>query len=217
MAKTKQSLKKYHAKRDFRSTPEPKGKVKKSKGALYVIQKHDARSLHYDLRLELDGVLLSWAVAKGPSLDPSDKRLAIRTEDHPVDYGGFEGVIPKGYGAGTVMLWDRGEWRPKEDPHEGLENGALKFELKGERLKGGFALIRMKRRKGERRENWLLIKERDDEADADKDPTKAWTDSVKTSRDMEKISEEGEDYEKGKQYKADDSKSKKSSGRKKGD
>ncbi|WP_428408712.1 DNA ligase D [Hyphococcus sp.] len=202
MAGAQDLLKEYNSKRDFRTTPEPKGARKKSKGALYIIQKHDARRLHYDFRLELDGVLKSWAVTKGPSLDPADKRLAVRTEDHPVDYGGFEGVIPEGYGAGTVMLWDRGEWEPKEDPHEGLKKGALKFMLKGERLKGGFALIRMKKKKGEKRENWLLVKERDDEAVDDGDPTKTWTKSVKTKRDMETIADEGEGYKKGKSYAA---------------
>ncbi|WP_375206673.1 DNA ligase D [Hyphococcus sp.] len=200
MAQGNDSLSEYNAKRDFSSTPEPKGARKKGKGALFVIQKHDATRLHYDFRLELDGVLKSWAVTKGPSLDPSDKRLAVRTEDHPVDYGGFEGVIPKGYGAGTVMLWDRGEWEPKEDPHEGLKKGALKFSLKGERLKGGFALIRMKKRKGEKRENWLLVKERDEKALEDGDPTEKWTKSVKSKRAMEAIAEEGENYKKGKSY-----------------
>lgn len=201
-------LKEYNSKRDFRATPEPKGERKKSKGALYIVQKHDASRLHYDLRIELDGVLKSWAVTKGPSLDPSEKRLAVRTEDHPVNYAGFEGVIPKGYGAGTVMLWDRGEWEPKEDPHEGLEKGALKFTLKGERLKGGFALIRMKKRKGEKREHWLLVKERDDEAEDDGEAAKKWTKSVKTDRDMDAIADEGEDYKKGKAYTARPSKTK---------
>lgn len=147
MAAVKDLLSDYRSRRDFRTTPEPKGARKKSSGSIYIIQKHDARRLHFDLRLELDGVLKSWAVTKGPSLDPADKRLAVRTEDHPVEYAGFEGVIPKGYGAGTMMLWDKGEWEPKEDPHEGLKRGSLKFLLKGERLKGGFALIRMKKKK----------------------------------------------------------------------
>ena len=168
----------YNSKRDFGQTPEPKGKIGKHGGRRYLIQMHDARRLHYDFRLELDGVLKSWAVTKGPSLDPSDKRLAVRTEDHPLDYGSFEGVIPRGYGAGTVMLWDKGEWRPKGDPAEGLEKGVLKFILQGERLRGGFALVRMKHRKGEKRENWLLIKERDGDADDRIDPTREWRDSV---------------------------------------
>src|SRR3981081_1684783 len=116
--------------------------------------------LHYDFRLELDGVLLSWAVTKGPSLNPSDKRLAVRTEDHPLSYGTFEGTIPKGqYGGGAVMLWDRGSWEPKGDPHAGLKKGHLAFTLHGERLKGGWDLVRM--RGDGKRENWLLIKEAD--------------------------------------------------------
>lgn len=193
MASRTATLDDYNAKRNFKATPEPKGSVVKPGGDLYVVQKHDARRLHYDLRLELDGVLKSWAVTKGPSLDPADKRLAVRTEDHPVDYGTFEGVIPEGYGAGTVMLWDRGTWEPKGDPHEGLEKGVLKFELHGERLKGGFALVRMKKRKGEKRENWLLVKERDEDADESRDPRKLWTKSVTTDRGMDAIAEGGTD------------------------
>lgn len=191
MAPRTAPLDEYNAKRDFKATPEPKGSLAKAGGNLYIVQKHDARRLHYDLRLELDGVLKSWAVTKGPSLDPADKRLAVRTEDHPVDYGTFEGVIPEGYGAGTVMLWDRGTWVPKGDPHEGLKEGVLKFELHGDRLKGGFALVRMKKRKGETRENWLLVKERDDDADERRDPRKVWTKSVKTDRDMDAIAKAG--------------------------
>ncbi len=188
--------------RDFKSTPEPKGLVKKTKGRLYIIQKHDATRLHYDFRLELDGVLLSWAVTRGPSLNPADKRLAVHVEDHPVAYGGFEGVIPSGYGAGTVMLWDRGEWAPQEDPHEGLKKGNFKFVLNGERLKGGFALVRMKPRPGEKsqHENWLLIKERDQWAKEDMAATEAWDTSVKTGRDLDHIASEGESYKRGKTY-----------------
>ncbi len=203
MARAGNLLKTYQEKRDFRQTPEPKGKVKKSKGSLYIIQKHAARRLHYDFRLELDGVLKSWAVTRGPSLSPSDKRLAVRTEDHPVDYGGFEGVIAQGYGAGTVLLWDRGTWEPNGDPHEGLENGVLKFTLFGERLNGGFALIRMKNKRGEKRENWLLVKERDAHADEDTDPTETWTTSIKSGRDLSSVERTGETYRKGKKYKAD--------------
>jgi bifunctional non-homologous end joining protein LigD len=123
--------------------------------------------LHYDLRLELDGVFKSWAVTKGPSLDPRDKRLAVEVEDHPLEYGDFEGTIPRGeYGGGTVMLWDRGFWAPEEaDPQEALAKGALKFVLSGKYLQGGFALVRMARREGEKRNNWLLIKHRDAYAD----------------------------------------------------
>ncbi|MBI1359280.1 MAG: DNA ligase D [Alphaproteobacteria bacterium] len=196
------ALSTYRAKRDFRATPEPKGRVKRTKGRLFVVQKHDATRLHYDFRLELDGVLLSWAVTRGPSLNPADKRLAVRVEDHPVAYGGFEGVIRSGYGAGTVMLWDRGSWAPQEDPHEGLKKGSLKIVLNGERLKGGFALVRMKPRPGEKasRENWLLIKEHDDWANDKIVATDKWTKSVKTARGLDGISREGDAYKRGKTY-----------------
>lgn len=185
------TLETYRKKRDFSRTPEPEGKAgrKKKSKLSFVIQKHDASRLHYDFRLELDGVLKSWAVTKGPSLDPSDKRLAVRTEDHPLDYGSFEGVIPDGYGAGTVMLWDQGEWVPREDPHEGLEKGSLKFALKGERLKGGWALVLMKGNSTKDKQNWLLIKERDEEADEQTDPREKWETSVTTDRDFEDIEE----------------------------
>src|SRR5258706_16048686 len=122
------ALDRYRQKRNFQVTPEPKGELKtrKSVQLAFVIQKHAATRLHWDFRLELDGVLLSWAVPKGPSLDPADKRLAVRVEDHPLDYGGFEGVIPEGeYGGGTVLLWDRGTWEPLEDPHAALKKGSL--------------------------------------------------------------------------------------------
>ena len=181
------ALTSYHHKRNFAATPEPRGKVAKSAGRSFVIQKHDATRLHFDFRLELDGVLKSWAVTRGPSLDPNQKRLAVRVEDHPLDYGGFEGTIPKGqYGGGTVMLWDKGTWEPEGDPHEGLRKGKLSFTLKGKRLKGGFALVRMRRTSGGKsaRENWLLIKQRDDEADEKTDPVAAWQKSVKTRRSM---------------------------------
>ena len=183
------TLETYRKKRDFSRTPEPEGKAgrKKKRKLSFVIQKHDASRLHYDFRLELDGVLKSWAVTKGPSLDPADKRLAVRTEDHPLDYGSFEGVIPEGYGAGTVMLWDEGEWIPREDPHEGLKKGSLKFDLKGERLKGGWALVLMKGNSTKDKQNWLLIKEKDDEADRKNDPRKTWQTSVSTDRDFEAI------------------------------
>ncbi|HVZ29715.1 MAG TPA: DNA ligase D [Asticcacaulis sp.] len=160
------SLERYREKRDFSKTQEPGGEVGKTKGFHYLIQKHDATRLHYDFRLELDGVLKSWAVTKGPSLDPADKRLAVEVEDHPVKYGAFEGTIPQGqYGGGTVMLWDEGTWEPVGDPREGLKKGDLKFILHGERLKGSWALVRMKPREGDRgRNNWLLIKHRDEDA-----------------------------------------------------
>ena len=158
-------LEEYTRKRDFKKTSEPPvGPIKRRKQKLsYLVQKHDATRLHYDLRLELDGVLLSWAVTKGPSLNPSDQRLAARTEDHPLSYGAFEGTIPKGqYGGGTVMLWDEGTWDPKGDPRAGLKKGHLSFVLHGKRLKGGWDLIRM--RGDEKRENWLLLKKNDKEA-----------------------------------------------------
>ncbi len=161
-------LHEYRRKRDFGKTPEPSGGGDATPSAaagpigMFVVQKHAARRLHYDFRLELDGVLLSWAVPQGPSLDPSEKRLAVRTEDHPIQYGSFEGVIPEGnYGAGTVMLWDRGEWTPLIDPREGLREGQLKVMLAGRKLRGAFALIRLKGEGNEDGKNWLLIKERD--------------------------------------------------------
>jgi len=158
------ALEEYKRKRNFRRTPEPPPQPPvDGQGFSYLIQKHDATRLHYDFRLELDGVLLSWAVTKGPSLNPADKRLAVRTEDHPLSYGTFEGTIPQGqYGGGTVMLWDRGSWEPTADPQTGLKKGHLAFDLHGERLKGGWDLIRMH---GDgKKENWLLIKKKDDYA-----------------------------------------------------
>jgi bifunctional non-homologous end joining protein LigD len=159
-------LNRYWQKRDFEASPEPRGKVARSGKALsFVIQKHAARQLHYDFRLELDGTLKSWAVPKGPSLDPGDKRMAVHVEDHPLSYGGFEGVIPPGqYGAGTVIVWDRGTWEPVGDPREGYRQGKLKFVLHGEKLEGGWTLVRMRGRRDERQEPWLLIKERDEHA-----------------------------------------------------
>lgn len=159
------ALDKYQRKRDFKKTPEPKPKVKSSRsGRLFVVQKHRARQLHYDFRLELNGVLLSWAIPKGPSLDPKEKRLAVQVEDHPLEYGKFEGTIPeKEYGGGTVMLWDRGEWEPWSDPHESIKKGTLKFNVNGQKLRGGWTLVRLKD-KGESTTNWILIKERDDAA-----------------------------------------------------
>jgi bifunctional non-homologous end joining protein LigD len=165
------ALEEYRRKRDFRKTPEPAGaaqaREKGRAGLSFVIQKHAARRLHYDFRLELDGVLKSWAVPKGPSLDPGEKRLAVQVEDHPLDYGAFEGVIPKGeYGGGTVLLWDRGTWIPADsDPEAAYRKGSLKFILQGDKLHGKWALVRMGgKAASERRENWLLIKERDEEA-----------------------------------------------------
>jgi bifunctional non-homologous end joining protein LigD len=160
-------LKEYREKRNFDVTAEPKGARSDTKSAselLYVIQKHRASQLHYDFRLEWHGVLLSWAVPKGPSLDPSVKRLATRVEDHPVEYGGFEGVIPEGeYGGGTVMLWDRGTWTPEvDDVDAALEKGELKFTLSGKKLRGSWVLVRTKLGYGgSTKPQWLLIKHRD--------------------------------------------------------
>ena len=155
------SIRTYRAKRDFSATPEPApGKVSASGKHHFVVQKHAARKLHWDFRLEHGGVLWSWAVPKGPSLDPADKRLAVRVEDHPVDYARFQGSIPAGnYGAGEVEIWDAGSWEPKGDPEAGLAAGELKFTLRGARLNGGFVLVRLRDRG--RAENWLLIKEHD--------------------------------------------------------
>lgn len=191
MARQKSSgLETYWAKRHFDKTPEPRGKKARRAGHGYSIQMHHARRLHYDLRLELDGVLKSWAITKGPSLDPAVKRLAVRTEDHPVDYISFEGNIPEGhYGAGTVLLWDRGEWEPIGDPHEGLKKGKLAFELHGERLKGRWALVRFKGERDPKRENWLLIKERDEEASDTEDPVEEYKTSVSSGRAREDVSE----------------------------
>src|SRR5215831_9584908 len=139
------SLKEYKRKRRFNESPEPKGKEKHGVGVLrFVVQKHDARRLHYDFRLELDGVLKSWAVPKGPSLDPGKKALAVQVEDHPLDYGDFEGVIPEGqYGGGTVLLWDQGTWEPLHDAADGLSAGKLHFVLHGKKLKGEWTLVQM--------------------------------------------------------------------------
>ncbi len=165
------SLDLYNRKRDFKATPEPKGKAVRSKGDSFVIQKHAARRLHYDFRLEMDGVLKSWAVTRGPSLVPGEKRLAVHVEDHPLDYGDFEGTIPKGhYGAGSVIVWDRGRWKPIGDPKKGYRKGHLEFELEGEKLSGRWHLVRMAGKDGETRENWLLIKGEDEAARAPDDP-----------------------------------------------
>ena len=158
----------YNRKRDFSKTKEPRGRKLKGKGDSFVVQKHDASRLHWDFRLELDGVLKSWAVPKGPSLDPGENRLAMRTEDHPLDYGTFEGTIPKGeYGGGTVMLWDEGRWipDPRKDPKKTIEEGHLHFTLEGERMKGEWVMFRLKPKPGERAEPWMLKKVTDDFAD----------------------------------------------------
>jgi len=157
-------LEEYRAKRDFTHTPEPAGGAAADEPLLrFVVHKHAARALHYDFRLELDGVLMSWAIPKGPSLDTHDKRLAVHVEDHPIEYGTFEGTIPAGeYGGGTVIVWDRGTWEPVGDPRAGLAKGDFKFDLLGEKLHGRWVLVRLKPRPGEKRDNWLLIKEKDE-------------------------------------------------------
>jgi len=190
------ALERYRQKRNFRVTPEPRGKVKQTRsGTLsFVIQKHAARRMHYDFRLELDGVLLSWAVPKGPSLDPNDKRLAVHVEDHPIDYIDFEGVIPQGeYGGGSVMVWDQGLWLPvANDPVAELQHGSLKFVLRGKRLKGGWALVRMGGERNAR--GWLLIKERDRYARPGSDNALVEDNqrSVVTRRKMETIAADGD-------------------------
>ena len=186
----KSGLRTYQAKRDFGITAEPKGKVARKRGNAFVIQKHAATRLHYDLRLEVDGVMKSWAVTRGPSLVPGEKRLAVEVEDHPIAYNTFEGTIPKGeYGGGTVMIWDRGHWLPEIDPHKGLAKGHLAFTLEGKKLHGGWHLVRMRRRAGEKRDNWLLIKQ-DDEAGRsakDRDILEEKPLSAVSGRSMEQI------------------------------
>ena len=165
------ALEKYRAKRSFNVTAEPRGGKIKRGGDAFVIQKHAATRLHYDLRLELDGVMKSWAVTRGPSLVPGDKRLAVHVEDHPVEYNSFEGTIPKDqYGGGTVMIWDRGRWIPDGDPHRGYAKGKLDFALDGHKLQGHWHLVRMRKRPGERQEPWLLIKAKDEAARGPNDP-----------------------------------------------
>jgi len=186
------SLREYHAKRDFARTAEPKGVVGRTKASKlrYLIQKHAASRLHYDFRLEWNGVLLSWAVPKGPSEDPDDKRLAVRTEDHPIEYGDFEGTIPKGeYGGGTVMLWDTGTWEPQEpDVEEQLKKGKLAFILHGERLHGKWALVKLRKRSPKDKESWLLIKELDDYMRRGGTPSVETEEtSVTTGRSMDEI------------------------------
>jgi bifunctional non-homologous end joining protein LigD len=159
------ALETYRKKRKFDVTAEPRGHKARAGGNRYVIQKHDATRLHYDLRLELDGVMKSWAVTRGPSLDPNDKRLAVQVEDHPIEYNTFEGTIPQGeYGGGTVMIWDRGRWIPDGDPHKGYAKGHLDFTLDGEKLHGRWHLVRMRARPGDHHDNWLLIKGKDEYA-----------------------------------------------------
>jgi bifunctional non-homologous end joining protein LigD len=196
------ALEKYKAKRNFKESPEPSGdlklaaeRAKKTNGAkprFFCVQKHLASHLHYDFRLEHDGVLLSWAVPKGPSLDPKTKRLAMMVEDHPIEYGTFEGVIPSGYGAGIVMLWDQGTWTPEVDDVEAaLKKGDLKFTLDGYKLKGSWVLVRTKGKwAGGGDRSWLLIKHRDDWA-GDVDISEFAPLSVKSQGDFADILAEG--------------------------
>jgi bifunctional non-homologous end joining protein LigD len=194
------ALTEYRRKRRFGVTPEPSGDSKRrrsSRALVYVVQKHRATALHYDFRLEWDGVLLSWAVPKGPSLDPSVKRLAMQTEDHPIDYATFEGIIPEGeYGGGTVMVWDRGTWEPESpDVAAALKKGDLKFRLDGEKLQGSFVLVRTRGGYGGR-SAWLLIKHRDAYA-SDEDLTTTQPRSVKSKRLLAEIAwHEGGNVEK---------------------
>lgn len=185
------SLERYHEKRDFAATPEPRGRKgrAKARSLRFVVQKHRASHLHYDFRLEAGGVLKSWAVPKGPSLNPADKRLAMHVEDHPLDYRTFEGIIPPGnYGAGEVIVWDEGTYTPLEggDPAEQIGAGKIKFVLHGKKLRGAFTLVRMKGRAGEHGEPWLLVKDRDDAVDPDWEIDRH-DGSVKSGKTLEQI------------------------------
>ncbi len=190
-------LKTYKEKRNFKETPEPLGEIANDSDArapIFVVQKHNARNLHYDLRLELDSVLKSWAVPKGPSMDPSIKRFAVPTEDHPMTYADFEGIIPEGhYGAGTVMVWDNGTYRnlKGEDASlaENLKDGHATITLEGKKLRGGFALIRTGKREKPR---WLFFKMKDDEAKPGSDILKEKPNSVKTDRSLKEVAEQEE-------------------------
>jgi bifunctional non-homologous end joining protein LigD len=190
------ALEAYRKKRDFSATSEPRGGRARRSGNSFVVQKHAATRLHYDFRLELDGVLKSWAVTRGPSLVPGEKRLAVHVEDHPLDYGTFEGTIPEGqYGAGAVLVWDHGTWTPEGDSHAGYAKGHLDFILHGEKLKGRWHLIRMRVRTGERRDNWLLIKGDDAAARGPSDPDilKEAPNSVLTGRAIDEIARDAGD------------------------
>ncbi|MDQ3340764.1 MAG: non-homologous end-joining DNA ligase [Myxococcota bacterium] len=182
-------LAKYRGMRDFAKTKEPSGaQPPASAGNSFVIQKHAARRLHYDFRLELDGVLLSWSVPKGPSLSPTEKRLAVRTEDHPLDYASFEGIIPQGqYGGGTVVVWDRGTWEPEGDPHAGMKKGHIAFTLHGEKLAGKWHLVRTKGRGTDKNENWLLFKSRDEASNENLDIVAVKPESVISGKTVEQV------------------------------
>lgn len=200
MARAPTGLKEYRRKRDFSTTAEPAGTARarsgRGKPLRFVVQKHDASRLHFDLRLELDGVMKSWAVPRGPSTDPTERRLAMHVEDHPMEYNTFEGNIPEGeYGGGTVMLWDRGTYVPNGDDaadgvaaiRRGYREGRLKIAVRGKRLRGGYVLVRMRKPGEEDERAWLLIKERDDDADAERDLVQEATTSIATRRTMEQI------------------------------
>lgn len=191
---TRRSLEEYLSKRDFKRTPEPgRGKAKPGARPVFVIQEHDASAHHYDFRLEIDGVLVSWAVPKGPSTDPRDKRLAIRTEDHPLEYADFEGVIPQDeYGGGTVIVWDAGEYRnlqaSKDEPQDmaaSLAHGHVEVWLEGEKIRGGYALLHTEA--GGEKKNWLLVKMNDREADARRNPTHTERRSVLSGRTIDEV------------------------------
>jgi DNA ligase D-like protein (predicted 3'-phosphoesterase) len=199
MMKKEEKLKEYIGKRDFSKTSEPKaGSGKSSKKQIFVVQQHDASHMHFDFRLEVGGVLASWAVPKGPSTSPQDKRLAVRTEDHPIDYAYFEGSIPEGeYGAGVVIVWDTGEFENasrkdgKEIPLEkALADGNVKVRLHGKKLKGGYALIHTKMRGDEK--NWLLVKEKDEDADPRRNPVATEPESVLSGKTIEEMKKEME-------------------------
>jgi DNA ligase D-like protein (predicted 3'-phosphoesterase) len=188
-------LKTYRRKRDFSRTPEPKGGRGSDGPPMFVIQKHGARALHYDLRLEIGGVLVSWAVPKGPSTDPRVKRLAVRTEDHPMDYADFEGVIPEGeYGGGAMIVWDTGNYANagELDLPAAVKKGHLKIALNGEKIKGGYSLLRTgapsrASGRGGDKEHWLLVKMRDEYADARRNPVNSQPESVKSGRTLEQL------------------------------
>ncbi|MFW6061764.1 MAG: DNA polymerase ligase N-terminal domain-containing protein [Planctomycetota bacterium] len=201
----KNSLETYRNKRDFRRTPEPPGDkgAKQQKKRIFVIQKHDASRLHYDFRIEIGGVLKSWAVPKGPSVDPAEKRLAVQTEDHPMDYADFEGVIPPDeYGGATVIVWDAGAYRNlrtdtsgKEIPMDDCaEDGRIEIWLEGKKLRGGYALVRTRmggrRRQKSDKNNWLLIKMKDEAVDRRRKPTSSQPESVISGKTVEQLTEE---------------------------
>jgi len=206
MSRSSDSLSKYESRRDFRRTPEPSGrskdapKLKKDRNPIFVIQQHDATTLHFDFRIEADGVLKSWAVPKGPSTDPSEKRLAIATEDHPLKYADFEGVIPEGeYGAGTVIVWDAGPYKniTKDDDDrevplaKALKGGTVEIWLEGKKLRGGYALVHSKMRG--KKKNWLLVKMKDEGADARRNPVSTEPQSVLSGRTLKEVRREADE------------------------